>query len=40
MSKRIRFRNLAEAERLAKRRLPRAVWLARSEEHTSELQSH
>ena len=28
MSKRIRFRNLAEAERLAKRRLPRAVWLA------------
>ncbi|WP_028655058.1 pre-mycofactocin synthase MftD [Nocardioides sp. J54] len=28
MSKRVRFRNLAEAERLAKKRLPRAVWLA------------
>lgn len=24
----IRFRNLAEAERVAKRRLPRAIWLA------------
>ncbi|MGY2704838.1 MULTISPECIES: pre-mycofactocin synthase MftD [unclassified Nocardioides] len=28
MSTKVRFRNLAEAERLAKRRLPRAVWLA------------
>lgn len=28
MTQRVRFRNLAEAERLAKRKLPRAVWLA------------
>lgn len=28
MSKRARFKTLAEAERLAKRKLPRAVWLA------------
>lgn len=28
MTNRIRFKNLAEAERLAKRKLPRAVWLA------------
>lgn len=28
MASRVRFNNLAEAERLAKRKLPRAVWLA------------
>ncbi|GAA3971089.1 mycofactocin biosynthesis FMN-dependent deaminase MftD [Actinomadura viridis] len=28
MATRVRFKNLAEAERLAKRKLPRAVWLA------------